>query len=251
MPHFFVQPGEISDQLFQLKGDSAHHLIRVLRVKSHDPIFLFDGNGKRFEAIVKSVDVKNNFVNGQILKSSQDLPSRFSVRLLQGIPRGPKFDFVIEKSVELGVTEIIPFFSEKNPVVWEGKKDNKVERWERIVLSACEQSEHSYLPKIYSPCEFKELEKIIKQSSGSIILDPLADKGSLKKTFSGWFKDQNSERTEIFNIITGPESGFSPIEVKTLQNWGAVSTSLGREILRTETAGLAALAMFKYAGETI
>jgi len=217
-------------------------LIRVLRKKSQDEIDLFDGAGRRFRGLLTEFRPDELLVQGRILKSLPVQNRPYVIRLLQGLPRGSKFDFVIEKSCELGVDEIIPFFSEKNPIELTGPKvEAKVSRWQKLCEAASKQSQRSLLPRVEPPVALNQLGSVL---SGGMTLAflPAADPAGLKKALE---KARQMNKGTI-NLVVGPESGFSDGEVQWLESNGALSVSLGDLTLRTETAGLAALSIVNY-----
>lgn len=240
MPHLFVPPENITADSFRIEGAEAHHVIRVLRKKTNDVIQFFDGKGTRYEGRLTSVDGDQGTAVGKILKSEtqgqQTIPRR---RLFQGLPRGAKFDFVIEKATELGAHEIIPFLSQKNLIkLSSAQAQAKAGRWQRVANAAAKQCGRADIPAVRPVSSLKGLEPFLKEGA-SIVLWEKEQAQSLKHVLPGF-------QGKILNIIVGPESGFLPSEIEWLMGLGVRPVSVGRRILRSETAGLAVLAAVDY-----
>ncbi len=239
MPQVFVSPEDISKDSFVVRGKEAHHLSRVLRKKIGDEIEFFDGRGKQF--IGKLTKINPTEVHGSILKNKDRSAQAHTVVLYQGLPRGAKFDFVIEKATELGADIIVPFLSKKNPVEISAEKmATKVPRWERVAKAAAKQCNRSGVPVVEAPRSLKDLEPHLKNGL-SVFLWENEKVLPLKRILR-----VAAASHERINIIIGPESGFTPDEATFLQSTGAFPVTLGKRILRTETAGLAALAILNY-----
>jgi 16S rRNA (uracil1498-N3)-methyltransferase len=245
MPQIFVSPQNLDDNRFLITGDEAHHVVNVLRKKPQDTLTVFDGEGRRVEGVILSVAESPLRVTGQITKQLSKSARPILLRLFQGLPRGSKFDYVIEKATELGVDEIIPFLSEKNPIEIDAEQSaSKVDRWLRVAEAAAKQCSRDTLPDVSPVLAFSDLKSHLQGTS--IVLwerDAKPLREVLQRFVMAW--GSRSGHT-IFNIIIGPESGFSPTEFDQLVEQGVQPASLGRRTLRTETAGLAALAIVNY-----
>lgn len=241
MPQIRVRPSQVVAGHFELDGTQAHHLVNVLRRKPGDEVLLFDGEGRRHQARIDRAVARPAAVAGTIL-STVTLASRAARwTLCQGLPRGAKMDFVIEKAVELGVDEILPFFSRKNPVSAEGAGASRLDRWRRLAEAASEQSLRPTVPSVLPPVPFESLIDTVR-SGHTLFLSPVAEK-TLLQTAPEW-------RTALrVVIVVGPESGFDETEVTRLLEWGATPVRLGPRVLRTETAGMAALSALGYEQE--
>ena len=240
MAQAFLDPKNRSGDAFRLTGSEAHHLIRVVRARAGDAVFLFDGAGRRWRGLLTEVDPAVPEARGRIESEIPAATRRFSLRLFQGLPRGPKFDFVVEKAVEIGVDEIRPFLSEKSPVrLSEEQGRGKIERWTRVAAAAAKQCNRATVPRVAAPVRLSETAPTLG-SGVSIAFDergePLRDiVRAIERTDSG-----------IINLIVGPESGFSADEREFLTGSGARLAALGPHTLRTETAGLVAAAILDY-----
>jgi 16S rRNA (uracil1498-N3)-methyltransferase len=225
--------------LLKIEGDEVKHIRKVLRLKAGDEILVFDGSGKEFEgAIVEerrsSVMVK---VRG-IFSSKGD--SSLEVTLAQSLLKGEKMDYLIQKATELGVNEIIPFFSARSvPVLEKSRRPNRHHRWEKIAVEASKQCGRGVVPKIESLQDYSSMLRAAPTDHLRLILWE-GDGLKLKEVL-----ERSGEKTKIFFVI-GPEGGFSPDEVDKAKRAGFVAVTLGKRILRAETASLCLLSILQY-----
>ena len=223
-----------------ISGADAHHITDVLRLKEGDEIIVCGGDG--FDCVTKLTSISKEEVLGEILSR---LPSMteppVKIRLFQCMPKGDKFEYIIQKTVELGVTEIVPVESKrcivKIPAI---KATSKTERWNKIAESAAKQSGRGLIPKVLSPMSFKEAAAVFTDCDLPIVAYELETEMSLKKLLFA-----NAEAKTV-NIFIGPEGGIDDDEITLLKNAGAFSVTLGPRILRTETAPLAVLSNIIY-----
>jgi 16S rRNA (uracil1498-N3)-methyltransferase len=239
MPRFYIPNPHIQDGLLKIEGDEVKHIRKVLRLKAGDEILVFDGSGKEFEgAIVEerrsSVMVK---VRG-IFSSKGD--SSLEVTLAQSLLKGEKMDYLIQKATELGVNEIIPFFSARSvPVLEKSRRPNRHHRWEKIAVEASKQCGRGVVPKIESLQDYSSMLRAAPTDHLRLILWE-GDGLKLKEVL-----ERSGEKTKIFFVI-GPEGGFSPDEVDKAKRAGFVAVTLGKRILRAETASLCLLSILQY-----
>jgi 16S rRNA (uracil1498-N3)-methyltransferase len=211
-----------------LDAYASHHLIKVLRFSRGKNITLFNGDGMDYSAEV--LQVKKDCVV-KILDKTQNLSeSKLNLTLVQGVAKGEKMDFLIQKSVELGVNKIIPVFTDRCVVRLKGDKLKKrTEHWKKIVIGACEQSGRSVVPSLELPIALSDLASV--DLNGAFVLHHRAEKSLLELP----------KQTRV-SIIIGPEGGLSEAEIEQLIATGAQPLLLGNRVLRTETASLAAIA---------
>lgn len=216
-----------------LEGNSARYVGRALRLSLHDEITLFDGRGGEYQATIITLD--RNRVRVAIGKHvNRDVESPLAIHLLQGISRGERMDFVMQKATELGVHKITPLVTDRTMVKLAAKRaEKRLQHWRGIVASACEQSGRNVLPAVCTPQPFRAwLGENINTPGTRLIMKP-DDAGS--------FKSVGDDIQEIVLLI-GPEGGFSDDEYELAQATGFQPIGFGRRILRTETAAVAALA---------
>ncbi len=219
----------ISGQKIDLQDDSAHYIRTVLRLKKNQTITLFNGFGGEFLCTLEEVSRKRVVVNiAEKIDRSVESPLKITLGL--GISRGDRMDWAVQKAVELGVNKITPLLTERCVVKFKGdKKPQRFQHWKNIVQHATEQSNRTFLPEL---SEIDEIQSWVHQQNGlKIFLDPYA-KQSLKD-----LKPDNFHVT----LMTGPEGGFSDQERELAIEAGFIPIRLGKRILRTETASLAAL----------
>lgn len=213
-----------------LCDDAANHAGKVLRMQAGEALELFNGDGYNYAAVIIEVGKKQLVVD---IQSSTENPieSPLKLHLGQGISRGDRMDFAIQKAVELGVSEITPLFTERCGVKLDAERlEKKREQWQKIVISACEQSGRSVVPPVHPPVT---LEKWLGQADNC-----------LKLTLDPWTSATIKQLTptDRLRLVIGPEGGFSDREVAATTLAGFQPVRLGPRVLRTETAALTAIA---------
>ena len=239
VPRFFVDKENINSTSAVITGDDARHLSRVLRVKPGEELVLCDSMGCDYLCIVENVS--DSAVELSV-KNSYPSVSEPSVRisLYMALPKGDKMDYIIQKSVELGVYDIFPFSSERCIVKLTDKdKQKKCERWNRIALEAAKQSGRGMIPNVHSPLSFNEMLKSSSQTDLPIFFYEKERSVSLKSVLG-------SKSFSTVSIIVGPEGGFSDEEAEKIISSGIPSVSLGERILRCETAPGCAISAIMY-----
>ena len=219
------------EQLISLDKNPSHHLIRVLRARKGTEVTLFNGDG--YEYLANLVDDSPKHCQLQIKqKIIIDNESPLKITLLQGISRSDRMDSCIQKSIELGVHSIIPVLCQRTGVNLKGERaDKKLQHWEQIAVSACEQSGRCVIPSIQPISSFAEAIQL--EEPNKLILEP----GS-NQSFNSLLKPEKQ-----VCILIGPEGGFTADEIQQANEKNYISVSLGPRILRTETAGPACIAI--------
>ncbi|MBV9080448.1 MAG: 16S rRNA (uracil(1498)-N(3))-methyltransferase [Elusimicrobia bacterium] len=241
MSQIILRPHQRTGDRFRLDGDEAHHLVNVLRKSPGDEIAVFDGEGRRFRATITAIDAAQPSAEGQLVEEIRIEPARVRLRLFQGLPKGTKFDFVIEKAVELGAAQILPFLSQKSLIKLDDKQARaKALRWKRLAEAAAKQCDRADIPNVSPAALLGTLADEIGVGT-TILLSTSPGATPLRR-----FLREKGGESGIINVVVGPESGLTSAEEKRLVGLGAVAVSLGARILRTETAGLAALAILQY-----
>jgi 16S rRNA (uracil1498-N3)-methyltransferase len=241
---FFVLPENIKNEMLAITGSDVKHIKNVLRLKKGEKIEVFDGTGREYTVIIENVTDK---ISGKII-SKKDIKNEPGPRIIlwQGLPKGSKIDFIIQKCTEVGVSRIVPLITERSIVKIEPQKvAQKQKRWQKIAVSAAEQSGRVEVPRIDEPVDFTTaLENSDKKLLNIIpweIESKLTLKGILKKN-----QEFINSPNPVINIFIGPEGGFTHREIEKAKSAGLIPVSLGPRILRTETAGLAVLVMVLY-----
>ncbi|MCD8036139.1 MAG: 16S rRNA (uracil(1498)-N(3))-methyltransferase [Clostridiales bacterium] len=235
MPRFFTEPENIKDNIITLSGDDAGHISRVLRSKIGEILTVCDGTGNDYEAEITEItekEVRLNIIKTTFTASEPSV----KITLYQGLPKGDKMETIIQKCVELGVTKIVPVNTERCIAKLDKNKEKKkTERWQKISESAAKQSGRGIIPEIGGVMSFSEAVKQASETDGAMIPYELEEDRGLKEFLDG-FKGQT------LAIFIGPEGGFSADEIDRALKAGILPVTLGKRILRTETAGMAAIA---------
>lgn len=241
MSRFFTDASNIKDKYIYLDDrDDLHHMSKVLRLKSGDEVDVSDGAKFEYHGVIEELD--QNLATIKILdKQAFAREPELLVSLYQGVPKAGKMEVIIQKNVEEGVHEIIPVFMDRTVVVDKGNFSKKIDRWQRVSDEAVKQCKRGIIPKVRGSVKFNEM--ISELEDFDLVLFPYEneDDTNIKDVLRNL-----SEKPKRLAIVIGPEGGFSDSEADALKKMGASTVSLGKTILRTETAGLVALAMTMY-----
>lgn len=241
MQQFFAEPSWIQGNSIYIEGADVNHMKNVLRMKPGEDVRVSDGAGKTYLCCVAAYEDGRALLDIlKVLDADTELPSR--IVLFQGLPKGEKMDWIVQKAVELGVFSVIPFAARRSVVKLDEKKAAKKQaRWQTIARSAAEQSGRGIIPEVKSVRSFQEALEAAKELD--VLLIPYELEEGMKETVRviGDIRPGQS-----IGIFIGPEGGFEEEEVEAAKKAGAYPVSLGRRILRTETAGLTALSILMY-----
>lgn len=239
MPSFFVKPEQIKDSVVTICGDDAHHISRALRMAVGEHISICDMQKREYDCELVSFgdNVTARIVSESIVKSEPP----YHVHLFQALPKGEKFDTVIQKSVECGVYDITPFESERCIArVKADAEKSKTERRCRIALEAAKQCGRGIVPTVFPTCGFDEMLARASMCDTFIFCYEGDGTESLKKII------KETAKHEDIAVVIGPEGGFSSKEVGAARDAGARLAGLGKRILRTETAPSFVLSCLSY-----
>ena len=243
MPRFFAQGSSIKEGCVTITGEDAHHISYALRMAVGDEITVADGAGSTYLCRIARMD--GTTVSAEILSKVDDLAeSPVEIHLFQAYPKSDKLEFIIQKAVELGVSAITPFESErciKRPKA--DKIAHVLERQRRIATEAAKQSGRAVLPTVNAPISFDEMLKEAALYPLTLFAHPSDACVSLAKTFA------DHPNVRRIAVVVGSEGGFSEDELRMAMNAGFIPTSLGSRILRCETAPLFLLSAISYAYE--
>ncbi len=239
MHHFFVDKNNINENIIIIDDkDDYNHAVRVLRLKQGERIIVSDSEGTDYICAVSETDGESlRLTVEEIMEDNHELPSR--VTLFQCLPKSEKMELIIQKAVELGVSDIVPVISKNCVVKLDDKKTaSKLKRWQLIAENAAKQSKRSIVPTVHEPVNFKTAVELCEQHTVSII--PYENESGITGTCEAIvsFLPGNS-----VGVMIGPEGGFDPLEVAMANRHGVRSISLGKRILRTETAAIAVLSL--------
>jgi 16S rRNA (uracil1498-N3)-methyltransferase len=240
LPRFYVKPNEVSSQNLLIAGEEAHHLRSVLRLKKGDFIAAFDGQGKAFRAQIK--EILKDQVRAEIIETNPGEGESFlTLHLVQALLRAEKMDWVIQKAVELGVSRITPLSTRRSLIKLTAENTgHKKERWQKIARQAAKQCGRSFLPVVEPPAPWEQWIKSSWAEQGRFFFN----EGEKKKRLKILGRKMRGINTAM--VVLGPEGGWEPEEVQTLEALGFLSLSLGPRILRAETAAVAALTLMQH-----
>lgn len=232
MPRFYCPLPLAIGSAIALPDHIAHH-IHVLRLNAGENITLFNGEGGEYTATLSTIEKKRAYADIKTF-SPREVELPYAVTLAQALPEGAKMDWIIEKAVELGTTAIQPIAAQRCVVRLSSERaTKKMEHWEGIIAAAAEQSGRNRLPHLTEPVPFTDW--IRRQNlHHRILLSPRAN-----QSLSDWARHHPPQAVAL---LIGPEGGFTAEEEKAALEQGALALSMGQRVLRTETAGLAALA---------
>lgn len=238
MPKFFVSKDNIVDHTITINGENANHIANVLRAKSGDEIIVGDGEGLDYTCEITEVSKKQVIAKITDITSNNAEPST-KITLFQALPKSDKMELVIQKCIEIGIDCIVPVETEHCVVKIKGKEEKKLARWNKIAEAAAKQCGRGKIPKVESILSFKDAVKYSKNLDTALIPYEREQENSLKNFC------RNFKGTSI-GIFIGPEGGFSAEEIEFAKNNGIQPVTLGKRILRTETAGLVASVILLY-----
>ena len=247
MYHFFVDPGQIGPTDIAITGSDVTHIRNVLRMQPGEQITVSSGEGeKEYRCEIRALSEEE--VTAHIMwveETGAELPSRIS--LFQGLPKADKMELVIQKAVELGAYELVPMATRRAVVKLDAKKGaKKVERWNTIAASAAKQSGRGIVPEVTSVKTYKEALEMAKDLD--VVLVPYECAEGIDHTKK---LIQSIKPGQSVGIFIGPEGGFDPDEIALACEMGGQVITLGKRILRTETAGLALLSVLMFQLEQV
>lgn len=238
MYKFFVEDNQIENNEIKIMDDDLKHISNVLRMRIGEEILITNKNtAETYKCSIKEIN-KNEAVCTIIEKEENDTEPSIKVDIFQGIPKSDKMETIIQKSVELGVSKIFPV-SMKNCVAKIKDDIKKQERWQKISEAAAKQSKRNIIPSIEKSVDIKYLCSKINEYDLVLVAYENEDKKTIKDILK-------NNKVEKIAIVVGPEGGLTEKEVEELIKCGAKAVSLGKRILRTETAPIAMISMIMY-----
>lgn len=233
MPRFFIDG--TADGRAYIAGADALHIAKALRMRPGEALTLCDGKGTDFDGVLETVTDRQVTVRISASRPSQAEPT-LAVTLYQGLPKGDKMDWIIQKAVELGVTAVVPVATRRSVARLEGKADKKQERWQRIAAEAAGQCGRGMLPSVERPLSWSQA---LSRLSGEPALVFYEGGGRP-------LRELVTPSTRRLSVFVGPEGGFDPEEIDAIRRQGGGVATLGPRILRCETVPLAALTLLMH-----
>lgn len=244
MPKFFVTNNQIQNEIIIITGEDVNHIVNVLRLKKQDKILVCNKD-EQITYQTQICDINTKEIKCKILEQlEQTTESEIQVTVFQGLPKADKMEYIIQKTTELGVYEIVPVAMKRCIVKLEGKDENKkIDRWQKIVEVAAKQSGRDRIPKIGNVMKFDLLKEVIVKFDLFVVAYEQEKNNTLKQVL------QYAKKTGTYQkigVVIGPEGGIEEAEVEELRENGAKIITLGNRILRTETAPIAILSNLMY-----
>ena len=248
MQRFFVEPYQVQEEEHRitLTGPDLNHMKNVLRMRIGEDVWISDGSEKEYHCTIEEFQEDSAVLHILYAQESQyELPSR--IYLVQGLPKGDKMELIIQKAVELGAYAVVPVETRRCVVKLDAKKaQKKVTRWQQISESAAKQSKRMLIPEVKNVMSWKEALAFAKGLD--VVLIPYELAQGMKETREILSAIQPGQSVGIF---IGPEGGFEEEEVRDAMEAGGKPVTLGKRILRTETAGMTMLSILMYTLESV
>jgi len=240
MRRFFVEAEFLRQSSARISGELFRHISTVLRLKTGESLRLSDGCGHEAIAWITAVEKGGASVRLEPFYTVRGDEGALAITLCQGLPKGEKMDLILQKCTELGINRIVPFNAERSVVRLDSDRLGKrITRWEKIVQESARQSGRSSIPAIGF---HEDLRELLKKEEGSLKL--LLWEGEKEQGLRELI--EKTDKPETVSIIIGPEGGLTAAEAKNAAAAGYIPVTLGSRILRTETAGLAVVAILQY-----
>jgi 16S rRNA (uracil1498-N3)-methyltransferase len=241
IPRIYFPRMSEDDTLVELEGENLKYIRNVLRLKEGNPLILFDGSRYEYTTIIRAYTARNASLEITGKQSIQHPTT--NITLAQSLAKSAKMDFIVQKATELGVTRLIPFVSSRSiPKLSEHKISTRVSRWRKIAVEASRQCRRAIIPEITNIISFDEMLKQPDKDDVCIIFWEEESKRGLKTIL----RDEKWKDSNHFFLVVGPEGGFSREEADRASRNSFTSATLGKYILRTETAALTILAIIQY-----
>jgi 16S rRNA (uracil1498-N3)-methyltransferase len=237
---FFIPASSFAGGQVRLSREQSHQACHVLRLQAGDTITVLDGGGQEYDVTLTAVNPTETVgqITGRRRAAGEPIAQ---VTLFQSLLAREKFEWVLQKATEVGVTHVVPVLTERSLVRVRRMESGKLDRWRRIVAEAAEQSHRGRIPKLDQVCTFQETMARLRDSDRCLIAAPFREAPALRDTLRGLAGTQAS-----IALLIGPEGGFTPEEMTQACQRGAVPISLGPRVLRTETAAVVAAALVLY-----
>ena len=241
MQHFFVTPSQVEGERIYIEGSDVNHMKNVLRMRPGEAVAISDGDNLKYRCVVEGYEEGRAVLAiQQRMPVDTELPCR--ITLFQGLPKQDKMELIVQKAVELGASQVVPVATRRSVVKLDEKKAaKKLQRWQQIAESAAKQAGRGYIPQVSSVLSYQEaLEKAGELDVLLIPYELVEGMEEARKVVASIAQGQS------VGIFIGPEGGFEKEEVDAAIHQGAKAITLGRRILRTETAGLAILSILMF-----
>ncbi len=243
MSRFYASPEniDVKKNVILIDKGEAHHIVDVMRMKEADQVLVFDGTGNEYSGFIEKIDHRAKIVTVEIVKTERPADDRSpEIHLAQAVPAKGRMDYVVEKATELGVSRIIPLITDRtvNRPDRAGS-EKKVFRWEKIATQAAKQCGRTSLPVISGITGYENIPDMFEQYDIALLACLSEEAGPIKQSLQGF-------RTGKILVLIGPEGDFTPEEIDMARRDNCRFVSLGKRILRSDTAGLFLLSVLGY-----
>src|SRR5262245_21170539 len=244
MHRFYLPAGHCRDSVLTLREREAHHALHVIRLRLGERVIVLDGAGHEF--LCEDAALARDQVELKVIQKNSIAPLPYRITLLQAVPKRKLIEDIIQKATELGVFRIVPLLSERVATRLEADSaENKLERWRATIIEAAKQCGSAWLPQIEAPLAVKAFLARGERFDMALIASLQPDSRHPRESFQAYFAE-HGRLPKTVAIWIGPEGDFTPAEISAAKSAGALPISLGRLVLRTETAAIYSLSVLKY-----
>lgn len=237
----YIDPGQWSADEMVLGDEESHHLLHVVRGREREQLLVIDGRGR--EALVEIIEATRKQARVKVIQQRSVPPPAIAITLIQALPREQKMDLIIQKATELGVRELVPVVSDNGVVrIKTGEDAGKLERWNKIALSAAKQSGSLWLPQIHPVMPLLDYVSAMPRFDVWMTCSLEPDAQPLRALL----QHVRSTSPEAIGVLVGPEGDLTARELAAARNAGARMISLGSQVLRSETASLYMMSILQY-----
>lgn len=244
MHRFYLPPEQCLGAELILGGREGHHGLHVLRLRIGDPVIVLDGVGGEYHCEVTALS--REALRLKVLRHESILPPATQITLVQAIPKGKTFETIIQKATELGASRVVPLRSERVVAHLDDERgEAKVDKWRTVAIEAIKQCGNAWLPRIEAPVTVSDLLKRGDPHEMTLIATLQPDRRHPREWFER-FRHQHGRRPRTLAVWVGPEGDYTPAEVQAVQAAGGLPISLGRTVLRSDTAAIYCLSVLNY-----
>ncbi len=248
MHRFYLPPEHCRDSTLELSGDEAHHALRVLRLQTGERVTALDGAGHEFICEVRAASKRTVSLAVTHKNSSPPLPCQ--ITLLQAVPKAKAMDYIVQKATELGAARVVPILSERTVIHLDGEDAiEKAAKWQQIAIESIKQCGSPWLTKIEAPVTLKNY--LVRREQFDLpLIASLRDDRRHPREFIQHFREEHKRMPVTACVWIGPEGDFSLAEVNLIKAEGAMPITLGRLVLRSDTAAIYSLSVLNYELQT-
>jgi len=244
MHRFHLPPEQCHDSTLELTGDEAHHALRVLRIQTGERVTVLDGAGHEYACEVREATKRTVLLS--VLRKNFSPPLPCQITLLQAVPKAKAMDYIVQKATELGAARVVPLLTERTVVHLEGDDAaDKADKWQQIAIESIKQCGSPWLTKIEAPVTLKHYLARQEKFDLALVASLQEDRHHLRE-FVQRHREEHKRLPTTACVWIGPEGDFSPTEMNLIKAEGALPITLGRLVLRSDTAAICSLSTLGY-----